>query len=280
MKIRSSSRINKRIRVSSSYKKKSGVKHRQIWTIIWQKCHRFTSVFALIAIVLVAGTLFWKWVSNTTYLSLRTIKVEPSPHVSQEEGIKISGLVPGTNILSIDTDSVAENIRKNPWIRDVSVKRKLPDSIHIKLFEYVPVAQIKLDSTYLVDKDGYIFKKVGKNESFQLPTITGASREILKAGKLPEDKLRVLSLIALAGKGPRTLGTGNIKRIELLEDNSFLVYTTGQEIVFHFGPSNLKQEFRRAEKILYHLYRSGLYKKVAKVDLEYGPDLAWAQFDK
>ena len=83
-----------------------------------------------------------------------------------------------------------------------------------------------------------------------------------------------MKLISMASKGTRILGINNISQIHIAGKDTLILYTSDSGIPFHFGTENLSAQFSKAEKILYQLYSSGKYKKVAKVELDYGPGQA------
>ncbi len=56
-----------------------------------------------------------------------------------------------------------------------------------------------------------------------------------------------------------------------------VLYTADKGLPLRFsGVTSLRLQFQRAEKILYHLYSSGKYRKIAMVELDYGSDTALA----
>jgi len=62
----------------------------------------------------------------------------------------------GENILQVDLEAVLKPIRHNTWVRDVSVIRKLPQSLHVHIQERTPYARIQLDTVYLMDHYGVL----------------------------------------------------------------------------------------------------------------------------
>lgn len=93
-----------------------------------------------------------------------------------------SSAIEGKNIFQVDMKAITEKIKENPWIAGVSVMRKLPQTLHIRLQERTPYARIKLNRTYLMDNYGVLIAHdVGTHD--HLPVITGARSELVELGR-------------------------------------------------------------------------------------------------
>ena len=164
------------------------------------------------------------------------------------------------------------------------IKRNLPDKLEIHVKEYTPMALVGTDKLYLVDGEGIIFKEYVKGETEIMPVITGLSADQIKDGKLPEYAEKALFVIKFAKEGLRTLGINNIGRIHFNTAREMIVYTLNQGIAIRFGSLEKFKEkgfqkalikfYNRAESILYHVFKSGRYKDVASIDLDYAGNMA------
>ncbi len=229
-----------------------------------------------VAVVLCLGAFFAKaWLFQSDIFRLTKVEIQGNLHTNQDIILKMSNLRAGLNLLSLNLEQVGRDIEALDWIRTVKVTKEFPDKLYIKVEEYRPVALVSGKGLYLVDAHGEIFRRVEKKEKWDLPIITGVSEKDIDAGRLPEEAMPALRLIDLAANGARTLGASNISEIHV-KDKRIVVYTLNQGIALNMNPLDLDRQFARAEKVLLHLYRSGLYKKVAMVDLDYAPGEAWA----
>jgi len=233
-----------------------------------------------------------QWLCRTPFFTVTGVTINGCSRVSEETILKLSGVKPDSNLLALDLNQMAQTIEKHPWIESASISKKLPDRLEIVVRERVPVAMINLDTLYLIDGSGVIFKKISKDDRFDLPVITGIAsiphvaqgedqgEEIQaedEASSARKNLARALDIIALASKGTRTLGINDISEIHI-DDQDMILYTADKGLPLRFrGDAPLKLQFQRAEKILYHLYSSGKYKKIAMVDLDYGSDTALAK---
>ncbi len=232
-----------------------------------------------------------KWLCRAPFFTVTGVTINGCSRVSEETILNLSGVKPNSNLLALDLDDMAAAIERHPWIKSAVISKKLPDRLEIVVEERKPVAIVSMDGLYLIDDTGTVFKKISKGESFDLPLITGISS--LKAmhggvgngrdgtaGKddnalnVQDNLKRALRIIALASKGTRTLGVNDISEIHI-KGNDLILYTADKGLPLRFSSdAPLRRQFQRAEKILYHLYSSGKYKKIAMVDLDYGADTA------
>ncbi len=259
-------------------------------------------VLGFILLAGIIGAAFYvgfKWLSRSPFFTVNGVTINGCQRVNEETVLDLSGVKPDSNLLALDLDTMAHAIEQHPWIKSAAISKKLPDRLDIEITERVPVAIIGMGSLYLVDAGGTVFKKIEKGERFDLPLITGISvndkpssaepdREVSDTSQVTETGQtdvseqqevlsRILELIALASKGTRTLGVNNISEIHA-EGRDIILYTADRGLPMRFsGDAPLRLQFRRAEKVLHHLYSSGKYKKIAMVDLYYGNSTALAK---
>ncbi|MGQ9813170.1 MAG: cell division protein FtsQ/DivIB [Dissulfurimicrobium sp.] len=232
----------------------------------------------LLSLVLMAGYGLWHWMSHNQDFCLNKILVKGDQHLSHEELLKLTGLTSRINLLNISPKSVEAAIERYPWVKDAVVRRKLPDQLIITIKEHIPIAILDFNNKmYLVDESGDVFKEATPEEAKTLPVITGADPGDIKARSLSGVSLKAIELIRMARHGARILGVNNIKKIHIADSNNLIVYTTDHGISIHFKTQDIKIQFARAEKILFQLYRSGNYEKVASIELDYAQDMAIAR---
>ncbi len=87
-------------------------------------------------------------------LTVREIEIEGNIKVNYLEVVHLSGIEYMSNIFSINTDKVKENIEQNPNLKVINIKRKLPDTIIIEVEEREAIAIIKSeDNEIAIDKN-------------------------------------------------------------------------------------------------------------------------------
>jgi cell division protein FtsQ len=270
-----SARFNTRYRSSA----RTMARKRARWNLL-KRLGWKTMLCGVSAVFLVFGGLYaWNYLAHSYVFCIQSIRIEPSRHLNEEEILKLSGLSSTTNILNMDVHAVERAVEANPWVEKASVERRFPSAVHISVKEHVPVAVVSLgNKAYMVNASGVLFRELNPSEPTDgLPVITGLKQDSVRQGRLPAEAINSMELLKMAQKGARTLGVGNIKEIHVSESGELTVYTVDKGVPILFSATDVKQQFARAENILFHLYKSGNYDRLQAIDLDYGKDRAVAR---
>ncbi|MBY0286708.1 MAG: cell division protein FtsQ/DivIB [Mycobacteriaceae bacterium] len=110
---------------------------------------------ALISVIVVGlGLLLY----FTPVMSARNIVVVGLGAVTQEEVTNAAGVAPGTPLLQVDTDTVAERIAGIRRVATVRVQREYPSTLRVTIVEREPVVVKDYpDGPHLFDRDGVDF---------------------------------------------------------------------------------------------------------------------------
>lgn len=102
-------------------------------------------VGVLAALALVAGIAL-AVLANTTAFTITSIDAEATEHLSAEDIASLASVPEGTTLLNYDESSIVENLRRNPWVGEVSLTRELPDRLRITVTERSVATIVMLDS--------------------------------------------------------------------------------------------------------------------------------------
>jgi cell division protein FtsQ len=94
----------------------------------------------------------------TPIMSARNMVITGLGAVPQEEVVAAAAVKPGTPLLQVNTDAVAERIATIRRVASVRVQREYPSSLRITVVERVPVVVKDYpDGPHLFDRDGVDF---------------------------------------------------------------------------------------------------------------------------
>lgn len=137
----------------------------------------FVTVFL---IVLFAAILIV--VSRTPLFEIRTVSVEGNECVATEDILSASGLSKGDNIFDRLSAKSEEAIRHLPYISTVSVKKKLPATVVIRVTEEREYAAVVFpERTVLIDRNGKTIRLAGE-EPEAVPRILGCEEGAFAIG--------------------------------------------------------------------------------------------------
>lgn len=165
---------------------------------------RFAIYVLLPFIVAATGAIIWFGVTKVkTWLftgndafALKNIEITILPKensVITPEFIRAqSGIEPGMNLFQVPLKSIRSEFLKDMHnIREMEIRRQLPDTLLIQVSEREPIARIGRTGGLVSDSDGLIFVK--KSGLDQLPVIFGYSGDRLRPG----DRLTGMTLAAI-----------------------------------------------------------------------------------
>jgi len=76
------------------------------------------------------------------------------------------------NLLLLDINQIRKIIKSYTWVKDVHVKKIFPSAVSIEITERTPIAIIKKEQEFLVDKDRVLLQIADPSEQSKLPLLT------------------------------------------------------------------------------------------------------------
>lgn len=126
------------------------------------------------------GSLF---LSRNPKFELKTIDISTDGRLTPSLLCEYANLKTGMNLFSINFDTLRKKLEEVPLVETVSIERKLPDTLIIKVVERVAMAQLRWSVRglpFLVDRHGIILPMTRSGQS--LPLIEGLKLESLHPG--------------------------------------------------------------------------------------------------
>ncbi|MBI3010523.1 MAG: FtsQ-type POTRA domain-containing protein [Candidatus Omnitrophica bacterium] len=129
--------------------------------------------------------------------------------------LTVSESLVGTNIWRVDVEALADTLGKQqPWLKEVRVIRQLPDTLRIDPIPRVPIAQVRLDHWYSVDRAGFLWPSAENEPNERLVRIAGLGTTS-SAAKLREGE-KLAAAVRIAEK-MRRLRLPSARRVTELD---------------------------------------------------------------
>lgn len=94
---------------------------------------RIALAFAGIAIVAIVA---WVVITTSPIFSVTDVVVRGSEHVPQAMAERLIDVPEGTTLFNVDTASIEESLKQNPWVESVQIERQFPHTLIITPQEY------------------------------------------------------------------------------------------------------------------------------------------------
>ena len=114
----------------------------------------FCAVTALLVILFLSGC------------RIQTVVVENASAVSEQSVLEAAGIKAGRHQYAIDKSEIAADIKAiSPYIKSVTVKRRLPAELHIVVEEYEPLYYTEYNGAYWILSDSLLVLEVFPEEA-------------------------------------------------------------------------------------------------------------------
>jgi len=156
---------------------------------------------------------------------LQEVVVEASGRPNPGEIRSMSGVRPGMNLLSLDTEGISRRLETHRWVQHATVVKRLPDRILIKVREKRPVAVVEIQGDlYYIDREGTVLDGIRPGEPLDFPMITGLGKDVRDAHRWKggRDAQQALSLLR-ALQGLPVLGSVSEIHLHRSEGLSFVL---------------------------------------------------------
>jgi cell division protein FtsQ len=221
----------------------------------------------LIVMVMSTGIILifaFNFAINAPCFRVRETVVRGCREVTEKEIILLGAVSSSQSLLALNEEVIRRRIKANPWIKSVSIGRELPDRLVVKIQERSPIAVIRQDANfYLVDREGIIFKKLGKNDEIDLPVLTG----LYKQGKLDEFLLKnardLLNELSISKSFP---SLDNVSEIKGNEASGITVFTDNG-LCLMLGIDDYRTKLQRLTPVLEDLEQRQLKGGFLDIDL-------------
>ena len=132
---------------------------------------RWATFLSVGCFIVVGGYRGYRYIMASPYFDISDITIDGNINFKRDDILSSADIEIGQNIFSVNIGEVYKRIKGNPWIKDVSVKKEMPDKLKIKINEREPVAVLKSNELYLIDDEGVVLAKPNGESDMSFPVI-------------------------------------------------------------------------------------------------------------
>lgn len=196
-------------------------------------------------------------------LVLETIEIRGNTRTAPEMILSAAGLSQGQGLYEREIEEIQEDVAGLPWVKQVSVTRRMPDYISIEVTEWSPSYLIRLDERlYYFTRNGEVIE-AGLNEGLDYPVITGLGWKELEGDRMIRQEL--LDFIALIEADSFE---GRLEEIHFDREEGFALFgdfPTCSRI--KFGRGELDYKFSLLKRLRNTLEKRGKYARTADLTM-------------
>jgi cell division protein FtsQ len=192
---------------------------------------------------------------------------------SSETLLEEAGLAKGTNIFTVNLDRARARLLADPWISEVHLARRSPGTIWVEVTEREIGALVALGQTYLVSREGMIFKRFELGDPTDLPIITGLDPDNV-ADDRPLAEATLRRALDLASDYERTpIGQrASLQEIHVTSEGGFTLVVGKEGLTLVLGAPPFRKKLEEAGRVIAETDRRGSRASVVLLDDEARPD--------
>ena len=146
-----------------------------------------------IALILKMGTIILLMVSIAAgavlcikmlelQFNVKEIVVSGNYHLDRDDILAAMKIHKGESLMDVPFEELGDNLKKNPWITDVALRKEYPNTLIVKIDEAIPKALLRMrKQLFLVDERGRILESIKEETTPFLPVIKDISPQNSKA---------------------------------------------------------------------------------------------------
>ena len=204
-----------------------------------KKIKRIIKLLTLLMIII--GGIVFALVSPI--FNIKEIYVVKNEQISSDTIVSLSQLKIGQNIFKYSSRKVEKEIKTNPYIESVNIKRKFPDKIEITVKERQKNYNVEFLNGYAyINNQGYILEI--SEQKLELPIVQGISTEeekIVEGNRLNEQDLSRLEVIIQIMNICETYDLDKkVSKIDISDKNNYIIHMEEEKKTVYIGDeSNL-----------------------------------------
>ena len=194
-------------------------------------------------------------IEPSKHLTVKEVVITGNSKISSSEIIKRSGIRAGSTSMLFTTSKAKQEILENPWVSEVLVKKFLHGKIKIEIHENQPFCIVAQEGAepYYIDVKGRKLGAAEPSQGLDFPVIS--SKEEISPGLM----LQAVEILNLS-KSSSTLGWSEVSEIVVEESFGIKLLTLDRRFVT-FGKNNMKNKWRKVERIIVHSRKNNLVEK-------------------
>ncbi len=229
--------------------KRSRPRRRANWRRAINAVGMGSAAMALSGMLLACMSGLYRVIETSRMFGLEAVEIMGNSRVSSQEIIEHAGITAGVNILTLNNEEVARRIEAIPWVGHVSIIKRFPHELTIKVTEREPSAVVVIDGTlWYVDKGGTVFHRIGPEDRRDYPLVTGFSKEMVTSaqGRPSDEIVHTLALLEMAQHYP---GMPSISEITFDTVKGWSIYMQDFPVPVYLGAGDLEQKIIHLARI-------------------------------
>jgi cell division protein FtsQ len=227
-------------------------------------------------VVSLSGTVAWavrRHIVQSPRFAVTDIVVTGQRHRTADALLEEAGLSKGVNVFTVDLDRARALLLSDPWISEATLGRRLPGTLGVQVTERELAALVVLRQTYLVSRDGIIFKRFELGDPTDLPVVTGIDPESVAEDREGAQATLRRALDLASDFEQTTLGERSpLQEIHVTSEGGFTLMVGKDALALALGSPPFRRKLEEAGRVTAELDRRGVRAQAIMLDDEARPE--------
>lgn len=220
--------------------------------------------YLLRLLVIIAVGVGLYFLITSELFDVDSVKIENNSYYTTEQVKDKAGVKIGENIFKLKKNNIKDKLLKDPYFENVTIRRKMPSTVVIKVSERTEEAAVPSSGKYIIiDPNGLVLRKADTEPKITI--IEGLTIKKAKAGKpleVEENSILTDTLGMLESMKDSDLF---FKKIDI--SNVVIKAHIYDQLICEGTPENLAGSIKNGnlEKTLYEMYSKGIERGIIKI---------------
>ena len=192
-------------------------------------------VLAIILLLFICGLVFLLF---SSFFKIQKIEVKNNSRVSKEEIEALCDFSSYRNIFWANNMSISKDLLQNPYIEDVVLHKKFPNTIVVEVKERIPKFMLQIADSYVyINSQGYLLEV--STENIGLPIILGFKTDLsnVEVGKRldVEDLKRMDTIIKIVETAAIHEIDNLITKIDISDERNYTIILESEGKTVYLG---------------------------------------------
>jgi cell division septal protein FtsQ len=175
-------------------------------------------------------------VVDSSWLRVQHLVVTGTTRLPPANVEALLGGLRGQSILRVDFEQYRDTVRSSPWVADVTMWRRLPSTVEVRVRERTPFAIARAGGgLYLVDDQGVVLDAFGPGYAdLDLPIVSGLVEPGAPAGRADPQRVHLAAAFLSSVAAVPALND-RLSDIDVSAPRDVRVTLNGETVVLHLG---------------------------------------------
>jgi len=176
----------------------------------------------------------------------------------------------GENLVWTDLEQWRARLLQSPWVRDASLRRSLPSTVEITVWERVPTIIARMDSRlFLMDEQGIVIDAYGpEHAAFDLPIVDGLNTPKPAPGVQADEERAALAARVVTALRAMPELSRRLSQVDVSDAHNARVRLAGDPALLILGEDQFQQRLESYMQLADTLRAS--VAEIDYVDLRFG----------